>query len=56
MTISPYTKDDFLKGTKPFEDVYAHKADPFVHDRALEQMTIWAKSVGVNGFKKLYKA
>jgi hypothetical protein len=27
-----------------------------VHDRALEQMTIWAKSVGVNGFKKLYKA
>ena len=56
MTISPYTKDDFLKGTKPFEDVYAHQADPFVHDRALEQMTIWAKSVGVNGFKKLYKA
>lgn len=56
MTISPYTKDDFLKGTKPFEDVYVHKADPFVHDRALEQMTIWAKSVGVNGFKKLYKA
>ena len=56
MTISPYTKDDFLKGTKPFEDVYAHKADPFVHDRVLEQMTIWAKSVGVNGFKKLYKA
>lgn len=56
MTISPYTKDDFLKGTKPFEDVYAHKADPFVHDRGLEQMTIWAKSVGVNGFKKLYKA
>ena len=27
-----------------------------MHDRALEQMTIWAKSVGVNGFKKLYKA
>ena len=56
MTISPYTKDEFLKGTKPFEDVYDHKADPIVHDRALEQMTIWAKSVGVNGFKKLYKA
>lgn len=56
ITISPYTKDDFLKGTKPFEDVYSHKNDPFVHNRALEQMTIWAKAVNVNGFKKLYKA
>lgn len=51
-----YEKEEFLKGTQPFEDVYALKNDPFVHDRALEKMALMAKEAGVLNFKKLYKS
>lgn len=55
-TISPYTKEDFLKSTAPFEAVYELRHDPFIHDRMLERVAGQAAAVGVRNFKKLYKA
>ena len=55
-TISPYTKEDFLKSTAPFEAVYELRHDPFIHDRMLERVAGQAAAAGVRNFKKLYKA
>ena len=50
-----YTKKDFLEGTEPFEIVYQYQNDKFVLMQMLEQMADVAASVGVKGFKTMFK-
>lgn len=50
-----YTQDDFLKGTEPFEEIYALHKDIFKESRAIAEMEIRAKKVGVIGFKGMYQ-
>lgn len=57
-TFSPvtvYSKEDFIAGTAPFEEVYRLIDSPFEHRQAEERMSIIAKSCGVANFKTLYK-
>lgn len=49
-----YIKNDFLDGTKPFEEVYQYINDPFELDRQLEKMCSVAKECGVSNFKKMF--
>ncbi|MFV0518417.1 MAG: DUF927 domain-containing protein [Aminipila sp.] len=51
-----YTKDDFLSGTTPFEEVYKKIDNPFELDREIEKMSAMAKQVGIKNFKTLFKA
>lgn len=50
-----YTREDFLTGTAPFEEIYALRDDPFKEERAVAVMEIQAKAAGVNGFKGMYQ-
>lgn len=50
-----YEKDDFLKGTSPYEDVYKYKEDPFEMSQKLETMTEIARACGVRNFKALFR-
>lgn len=50
-----YSKEDFLFTTKPYEEVYSARGDPFMHNLMIERMTSQALSVGVKTFKGLYK-
>lgn len=54
--IKPYTRDDFLTGTEPYEFVYSFRNNPFVMHRVLEQVSAMAQSVKVKNFKSLYKS
>lgn len=54
--IKPYTRDDFLTGTEPYEFVYSFRNNPFVMHRILEQVSAMAQSVKVKNFKSLYKS
>lgn len=49
-----YTADDFFNSTAPYEEIYKHKSNPFVHEKKLTQMCDYAKTVGIKNFKKLY--
>lgn len=51
-----YTKDDFLTGKKPYEELYSLKDDPFLHRQTMEAMSDYAKTVGYKGLKKTYEA
>ena len=53
-TMRIYTKDDFLKGTAPYEEVYALRGNPFEFQRAISRMSDVAKLVKVQNFKKLF--
>lgn len=54
--ISPrYSLDDYLKTTKPYEELYALRNELFLHDQKLEQMVQEANAIGFKGFNKLYK-
>ncbi len=54
-TVTVYTQDDFLTTEKPYEEIYAYKDDPFMHNLKIEQMSRQAAEVGVKAFKGLYK-
>lgn len=54
--ITKYTKEDFLSGTAPFEEVYKFVENPFELDREIEKMSEQAKTVGIKNFKTLFKA
>jgi hypothetical protein len=43
-----------LDSTLPYEEVYAHIDDSFMHERCLSLMAKQAESVGIRNFKKLY--
>ncbi len=49
-----YTKEDFLEGTGPYEEVYALRGNPFEFQRAINKMSDIAKMVKVSNFKKLF--
>lgn len=51
-----YTKDDFLTGKKPYEELYELKDDPFLHNQTINAMADYATSVGFKGLKAAYKA
>lgn len=50
-----YTKEDFLLGTAPYEELYQYVNDPFEHDRQIQIMAEVAKECGVTHFRELYK-
>ncbi len=50
-----FSAEDFLNGTAPFEEVYKHRKNAFEHQRAIERMDKFARSLKVTGFKGLYK-
>lgn len=54
-TVTKYTKEDFLDGTAPFEEVYRHIDDPFELDRHIQKMSAVAKQCKVGNFKTLFK-
>ena len=49
-----YTKEDFLMGTAPYEELYALREDPFTHRQTVEAMADYANSIGFRAFKKTY--
>lgn len=51
-----YTKEDFILGTAPYEEVYKLRDNPFEYMQAEERMSIIAKACGVSNFKKTLKA
>ncbi len=50
-----YTFNDFSEGFEPYEDLYALRGEPFAHERAREQLSRLAKSVGYPCFKRTYQ-
>lgn len=50
-----YTKEDFLSTSKPYDELYSLKDNPFVHKQTESNMADYAKSVGVTNFKALYR-
>ncbi len=50
-----YSKDDFIYGTAPYEEVYRLRNDKFEMDRAKERLSEMAKSVGFSNFKTHFK-
>jgi uncharacterized protein (DUF927 family) len=54
--VKAYTKEDFLEGTEPFEEVYEKYDDKFELDRSIEKMADMAKTVGVKNFKTMFKS
>lgn len=51
-----YTKEDFVCGTAPYEEVYKLRDNPFEYMQAEERMSMVAKACGVTNFKKTLKA
>ena len=51
-TTRVYTKEDFLKGTAPYEEVYALRGNPFEFERAISRMSDIARLANVRNFKK----
>lgn len=51
-----YKEEDFLTGTKPYEEVYRLHNDPLSEQQAIERIAKNAKMVHVPNFKTLYKA
>lgn len=49
-----YTKEDFLKTTKPYEYLQYLKEDPTQHEQALLAVQENARAVGVRNFRKIY--
>lgn len=49
-----FEKADFLT-TAPYEALYQFHTQPFIHAAKLEEMTTYAKSVGFNGVKTMYR-
>lgn len=54
--IKPYTREDFLQGTEPYEFAYQYIDDPFTLGRVLEEMSALALAVKVRNFKALFKS
>ena len=54
--VKVYTREDFLNGTEPYEEVYALRDNPLEERQALERLTENANREKVSGFKSLYKA
>lgn len=50
-----YTMDDYLKTTAPYEELYALRGDPFLHEQNLAQMMQEAEAIGFKGFNRLYR-
>lgn len=55
MTVTEYTREDFLQTEKPYEEVYGYKYDPFMHNLKIEQMTEQGLKVGFKKFRSVYK-
>lgn len=53
--VTVYTKEDFIDGTAPFEEVYAKRDNPFELERAKNKMSEVALAVGIKNFKKLFE-
>ncbi|MBR2132251.1 MAG: DUF927 domain-containing protein [Oscillospiraceae bacterium] len=49
-----YEKEDFLT-TRPYEELYALHAQPFIHASKMEALALYAMSKGFKGFKTMYK-
>ena len=49
-----YEKEDFLT-TAPYEALYAHHKEPFVHAAKMEELAAYSVSKGFKGFKTMYK-
>lgn len=49
-----YTAEDFLDSTKPYEEVYRYKDDPFRLNQEIAKMADVASKVGVKNFKTLF--
>ena len=54
VNVDVYTKEDFTKGTAPFEEVYKKRDNAFEYERAKNAMSEVAMSVGIRNFKKLF--
>lgn len=54
--VKVYTREDFLNGTEPYEEIYALRDNPLEERQALERLTENANREKVPGFKSLYKA
>lgn len=52
--VKVYTKDDFTKGTAPFEEVYRLRDNPFAMEQAKNSMSEVAANVGIRNFKALF--
>lgn len=50
-----YSKEDFLSGTAPYEELYALREDPFLHRQTVEAMADYAGSLGFRSMKKTYE-
>jgi len=49
-----YSKEDFLMGTAPYEELYALREDPFTHLQTVEAMADYANKIGFRSLKKTY--
>lgn len=49
-----WTKEDFLEGIAPYEEVYQIE-DPFRRQQTLASMASYARGIGVQGFLQIYK-
>lgn len=49
-----YEQEDYFESTAPYEDVYQYKDNPFQMERYLSVMSLEARRVGVQNFKKLF--
>lgn len=49
-----YSKEDFISGTAPYEEVYALRGNLFMLEQAKERMAAMAKKQGVTNFKTLF--
>ena len=56
MEIPKFTKEDFLKTTKPYAYLAELKKDPFRHEQALAAIKDNAHAVGVRNFERMYEA
>ena len=55
MTLT-YTKEDFLQSDRPYADVYELSGDPFALNRALLEVSQYAKTLGIGNFRTLFRA
>lgn len=53
--IETFTRDDFLRGTAPYDFVYLFHKDKFKFSQVKELVSIRAKEVKVNGFNSKFK-
>lgn len=56
ISIPPYTKDDYLNGSAPYEFLYNYKDNKFLLSQFRERMKQQAASVGVKGFIGLWNS